>query len=249
MAIPQENCESYWKLENVIAEIGPNFIASAGVTWDACKFNNGAKNITAGDLTASNAISNVTKFIFSTWVKTPWSMTGGQTSAGIHCLFSWRYNANNRFYIYFLDAGPYGGVLDFVLGGVYQQYYNGTNWNWSANSLNHIIVVVDKAGIDGGNDIVRFYLNKNLIFSSTVALGTPAAHTGTFYLLDMDLSGFVWNGIIDECKINTVTTQANIDAIRTGSDYEGFPVSNTFRRGPVNYINNFPFNRPFARVA
>ena len=224
MALPLDNCVAWWKFENVNDEIGGFNFTDSGVTFGAGKFNNGAYTNTNGKyLNVVNAMPSPTKFALEFWLKTDWSIANGHASSNDHSYFVWRYDANNR--IYFYSMTGFTGLEGKASGTNFGYYQNSGDLTWAAGlPFNHFLIVVDRGGIDGGADIVRWYLNGVLVYNSTAALPAAAASTGYFRLMALDEAyGYNFGGMLDNAKLYNDTTQALIDAIIANKDIEGFP--------------------------
>ena len=246
-------CQGYYKLENANAEIGNPFV-DTGVTYQALKYNNGAFSANQNyHLTVANAVADMNAWAIGIWVKTnAWTIVNGHASIEWQTFFIWYKNNSNRLYLY--TGTPFTG-WEGNIGGAGVGFYDKSGINISASVPTYFLFIMNRAGIAGGSHTIRMYIGDSLLYSSTAAIPNIADSTGAFRLLMFNYSSvvpFPFKGGQDECKIwkaEATTSQANIDAIIANRGVEGFPISNTFKRGPVNYINNFPFNRPFARVA
>jgi hypothetical protein len=195
-----DNRIGWWKLEDVTAEIGNDWTLNGSATWNSVKFNNGFyTNNNANYL--SNAVTtgfDPNNFIFESWIKTDYNVVNGVPSDGNwHALFSWRYDGNNYITIWF--AVGFGVFAQYNIGGSASNIFFAKG-NWTAGDLVHFMWVYKRAGIAGGANTVRLYIDASLEGSSNIALASQT-NVGA-YRLSLNQLGFEnFTGSQDNVKI------------------------------------------------
>jgi hypothetical protein len=248
----KEKCISWGKAgsnsEWSTMEIGPNFTAS-NLSYAASKFDNGSfanANLEEASANDSGVFFNPSKCIISIWIETDDSVSNGVRNTFKNAiLLSWG-DAGATNYIHFKSFTT--GLGLFVVhstGGTINYISNSSALTFSANTLQKLDIVIDKDGINGGSEYVRFYLNKNKIYGSTVVF--PDFSTATpsqfRYLVNFFNRLDNWEGGLDNPKIYTDTNINDTfinEVIENDFVNEGFPFVTDTLPQVVNIKEEFP---------
>jgi len=227
----EAGCVAWWKLENLLAEIGVNWTELGTVEWRDCKFLKGVWNdINVNYLRLIENFFNPNKFFYHCWIKLDYDVVNGATQGIDGCgLFSWYgWEFANRIYINF-NAVPTSGLTTLIQlpGGFVVYYCINPAVTFNSGTVNRFSFVYNRLGIDGGPDIYRIYFERDLVFSSVlVPLDQVIRNTYLYQNTDINSSGAAihpLHGVSDNPKIYDVTTQAFIDAVHANDYREGFP--------------------------
>jgi hypothetical protein len=248
MAEPQDSCIGHWKLEDVTAEIGPDFVVNGVATWNPCKFNNGFYTTDDANFlrTANDGTFTPNSFIAEWWMRTDNSVTNGIPSdGGYHDYGIWGVTANPTILIANYPA-PFECYIYIDTGVAPPVTFSFANGTWLAGANVHIMLVVDTTGIAGGPNTVRYYVNGNLENSSNGGLAAFVAADR------FKIGGLPWaavenmEAVMDNLRIYNGSSQALIDAVILNSytneieewpTVGGFPLIGEKLRSPLFHSN------------
>jgi hypothetical protein len=209
MSLLTDNNILWCKTEN-LADVQNPDTGSGGsvggtVTYSPAKFNNGSETPagTTDYIAYTRAGVNIdpNALLFSAWIKTPYSMTNGVPSdATVHRVMDWYSSNSNRVTLQINNR------LEFavVVGGAFIFPTFTTGITWAANTLTYIQVVWDRAGVDGGVDTFRFYINGVKVANSALTIANQATAGGDTHIHNIFFNGNPLNnfeGIIDNYKL------------------------------------------------
>jgi len=227
----EAGCVAWWKLENLLAEIGIDWTEIGTVLWRDCKFLKGAwSNSIANYLKVTEDFFNPNKFFHECWVKMDYDIVNGSPPYIGGCgLFSWYGGAQyNRIYVNFAPSPTFGLTTLIELPGDYVVYYcTNPAVTFDAGTVHRFSFVYNRLGIDGGPDTYRIYFDRDLVFSSVLAPGDQVIRNQTLFQNTVinNLGGVVYPlyGVSDNPKIYDDTTQLFIDTVHANDFREGWP--------------------------
>ena len=252
MSMPFDNCIFWSKLENDSGyEIGNGLSEIGSTNFAAGKWNLGLSNSQTSNCLRAEATEDINpdNLFVEFYLRPSYNMINGIPASGNKGYFMIGQNpvaGYNKIELYSVAGYCFNIHIEFS-GDNYNSVCTPAALNMTAGNNYHFGFAFNRAGIAGTAETVQIYFEKNKIWSDTHVYG-PKVGSGFKAYIGADFNDFSLDGVIDNFRLYNDTSAALINAIIANKDNEGFPVSNTFRRGPVNYINNFPFNRPFARV-
>lgn len=227
------------------SEIGVNCVWDNTPTYNAGKFDNGIYSNNANNRVrtysfASSLVNNWRQFIVEFWLRTDYNLVAGIPSdATTHGMFSYYQNSDNRLR-WVLDSA-WRIDLGARIGAV---WYNHRliQANWSSGTDAHFLVAVNNAGIDGGADQFRLYVNNGLVYNSANDYANWSTSQSIYLLVQATIGAIVTplNGVLDNIKIYDSTAQlAGILANREteGFPASGYPISNKFNFQRFNSAN------------
>lgn len=117
------------------------------------------------------------------FLKTIVNVTNGAPAGGGYpSLVGWKDNGSSNYIQISLYQAPYYFFIQMFNGGTGHAYQLAAG-TWLANSINHIAVVWNTAGITGlGTKKVAVFLNNTEIASSTTGFGTYGTATGVLHV-------------------------------------------------------------------
>lgn len=236
MAEPQDSCILWTKFEDATSEIGPNGLVSGTPTYHGCKFNDGVKCDAVGEHIRFPAVPgySVNQGLIEFWLKTDsYILTNAKPNSGLtHSLVVTDFISLSGHTTLYLSP-TFGMVWDWHDGVGLDQWY--TEGGGSApsialtmalNEVAHLMFVWDRAGIEGGLDTRRVYLNGIQIGNRTIARANSVA--SGFYI-EAGNGGsnqtIFSKAIQDNLKIyNTLMTTSFLNAVISNKDTEGWPI-------------------------
>lgn len=220
----QDDCKVWSKGGSADEIISPE-LGSAGtsvnLTFEAAKFGNGFRCDANGEYATFQTIDLVGKQqgMIGVWLKTDFNVTNGVPQSGSTSAYIVQsYNGGNGIGVLFHASG-----INFIYwyGGTARILIDNTS-DWLAGTWKYILVVWDTAGIEGGADTMRIYVDDAMTANGSGVLGAPGAWQNIFVF------GCSWaftspaRGVLDNPKIYE-TSEFFQDAIDY-KDTEGFPV-------------------------
>ena len=221
------SCVAWWKLENLLAEIGIDWTEAGTVEWRDCKFLKGVWNNSISNyLSLAENFFDPNQFIYTCWFKTDYAVINGvaQDASPYHGFFAWWKNNTNLVYI---DFHSTNGLYNlFKIGGVNTSYIcTDAALTFNAGTLHPIIFVHNQTGIAGGTDKYRIYFDGALIFNSTVAANNQTNTGATMYqniIRGAVAIAYPFMGTIDNAKIYNDTAQETLDDIIANMENESW---------------------------
>ena len=205
------------------SEIGEDGIIVGTLIYEAGEFGLGTRsNLASNRVEFPDTDIGPNQLLCAVWGKpVGWSIVNGAASSGSRSIMNWQVGSH-RLNWYFDSAGFRGNTR------------GGSNGDWLVTDASFdvadgekfsLIIVMNRAGIDGGPDTVRIYFNGNLVLSSTTVYG-PLVGSANFKILVRCNSGGTpldpFTGVLDNPKFTLKTDQDTIDAIIANINTEGF---------------------------
>ncbi|MFC1517987.1 LamG-like jellyroll fold domain-containing protein, partial [Candidatus Margulisiibacteriota bacterium] len=189
------------------SEVGVDGVWTGSANYSAVKYNDGAyssantKYVLFNDFNTAEA-NDLEKFAIEFWFKTDYAVSNGQAQDGnYHFLWDFYMDASNRYQIGISSSAGEGIYMQRALEGYYA--CTSPTASWSADTVHHFAVVVDKDGIDGGAEKTRFYLDGEKIYSNGSYFSGLTATSDLAVLINYNggVTAYPLNGAMDNFKV------------------------------------------------
>ena len=235
----KDNAILWNKGENETSEIGPDSVEEGSVSHEACKFNNGWRVDAVGEGVKFASLNIVNSGAVEFWARLRgMNIVNGGGDVNFCRWFMWHTGlaAGNTFQYEQFFVG--NGVWNWAVAGVNNVLnYSNVDFDVADGELAYFLKVWDAAGIDGGPNTRRYYVNKILMEASNVPLIPMPAGIDDFELGNESWGAFrryPARATFDNVKIYQNITEAIIQQILNNSENEGFPpeyiIPNRFNR-------------------
>ena len=172
------------------SEIGVDGATAGTVTFstvdsrDAC-YTGTSRNNKVYFNDETTILANNDLFTISLWMRPTFSMVNGVASTGSHIMFGLNDDGgvgDPGEWVYFGTSGARWMVDNSI-----QVYFNSpTGFSFSANTWQHFGFVKNIAGIEGGSDTLRIYIDNVKKWSSTQAIASNSTAMESFVLGSYD---------------------------------------------------------------
>jgi hypothetical protein len=177
MALPEDNCNLWNKLGSAAevgaSEIGVNGTIAGAVTYTPMKFDDGSLIDAVGERIRFDAINIDDKGSLEFWWQPDgYAIVNGVNDDGAsHYIVEWSKSIVAQDTSIRIGTNGLGMYWYWQVGaGSSTWYFSSADFDVADGELAHLLFVWDTAGIDGGVDIRRVYLNGTLVESSVAAV-------------------------------------------------------------------------------